>query len=643
LTDRPGRTSSGGSAWWLWAGAAAAVCATLVRGYRFGVEDQALYLPFVLHWIDPSLFAGDYLLAASWAKESLVWPFLAATGKWFSLKAMFFGLHFLCTLVLFAFLFGTAMEVWRRVEIAWLAVLLWLPAYEIPGAGINTFDDYFTTRSVGFVIAAAGLYLLVRGRHWLAASVLAGGCFIHVLSVLPPMAGLVVSLLLERKVRDAWRVVLFFAGTGLLFLVYTRFLGARHDLFMRFPEETRELLWTTFPDLFPQGWSFSTWLGAGVYLGIFGLAFLCRWRCGTMGQAERRVFSMGAGAALSAVLGLAGTWSNLALFPQLSLLRGLYWLVLVTTLIVAAEGARWLESPKARIRMAGVYLLSSWIMGAVGAHAVVFAVMAACVLRESPALGPPVGPLDRIGGLAWVLMGLLVLLQAYWMIVLPAMGFCREANGLPVAILACATVGIASRPPIRVGGASAVRVGALWLGILTALVLFPTEPMVHLSGKRPALSAWFPSLEQAVHRTQANRASEASRRRMAEAVQAAVPKGDTVVVPPDWTDFRVLTGRASFVTRKDFCGALYDRSFRAEWMNRMDALKIPYGRGGEETSVFRLREEEWRALSGHYAPLRLNFLITSEPLSLPKLAASQGLFLYWIGESPADIGQGSNP
>ncbi len=39
----------------------APICGVLINGYRFGVSDQALYIPMIDRAIDGELFSHDYL------------------------------------------------------------------------------------------------------------------------------------------------------------------------------------------------------------------------------------------------------------------------------------------------------------------------------------------------------------------------------------------------------------------------------------------------------------------------------------------------------------------------------------------------------------------------------------------------------
>jgi hypothetical protein len=151
--------------WTFWAAMVACTWfAVLIRGYSFGVDDQALYLPFLYHWNAPALFPHDYLLTLGFTRESITWPGLAVIGRWTGYPPLFLALYVLTTFLSLLLVYLIAQNLWDKSGVAWLAVFLWVPVQDIPGAGISTFDSYFTTRCIGSVVALAAVYALLKNR-----------------------------------------------------------------------------------------------------------------------------------------------------------------------------------------------------------------------------------------------------------------------------------------------------------------------------------------------------------------------------------------------------------------------------------------------------------------------------------------------
>jgi len=76
------------------------------------VEDQNLYLPFLLKWNDPSLFPADLLLTQGFARESAVWALLAVLGRVVSLEAVFLGAYLAASYATLFFVHRLARAWW---------------------------------------------------------------------------------------------------------------------------------------------------------------------------------------------------------------------------------------------------------------------------------------------------------------------------------------------------------------------------------------------------------------------------------------------------------------------------------------------------------------------------------------------------
>jgi hypothetical protein len=84
----------------LWIAMGAAI---LWRGYCFGNEDQALYLPFILKWNAPSLFPHDILLDQGFAKLSGTWVGISLLSRVVNLQVLSLLLYILASYLVLCF------------------------------------------------------------------------------------------------------------------------------------------------------------------------------------------------------------------------------------------------------------------------------------------------------------------------------------------------------------------------------------------------------------------------------------------------------------------------------------------------------------------------------------------------------------
>ncbi len=612
-----------------WLGLAACTgAAVLIRGYGFGLDDQALYLPFLYHWNTPTLFPHDYLLTMGLAKESLTWPVLALLGRWTGFPPLFLILYLLSTFWGLYFLYRTAELLWKNARAAWISVFLWLPAFDVPGTGINTFDGYFTTRCLGIVLAAAALYYFLKQRSTLYLLALSLGVFVHVIDVFPIAAGIGLALLLERRWGDWAKLTLVLGIAGTCLVIYTRILGVRHDLWALYTGARFESLWRWLPDLFPQGQPASARTAVALYLGATGLAFLVHWVKGSMDKAERRLLGVVLGVVVMAVLGALGALAGIALLAQLSLTRGLLWALYALALWFGKEIAKCLSHGKAWSTALGLFLIAALLMGSAQPLALAVAILSALAYVRSEEAGTGRVSPALAAWLAALAVLTLMVLEALWMVRLPKLGLNWSANALPATILLmglAALFTVALRDP-----AALAKPWVLGSCLGLALMLCPSYFMMTLCACRPPLASVIPGVEVGYEAARRSEAWKASLEGMADLVRRSVPADATVIVPPQWRTFRLQSQRSSFVTFKDFCGCAYDEGFYREWTRRAGLI------GAIRPGIWTLNgaleapEARWVSLAQAYRGINLDFIVTMKPLNFPEVGRVDGLILYKI-------------
>ena len=169
----------------LWLLALTALFGVLVTangaGYRYGVSDQAFYIPAIELAQTPSLFPRDRGLLLPQAQltvldEALAWAG-ATTGL--SLPWLFF-LGYLLTTTLFVAgvsLIGESLYVSRWTTAALLMALTL--RHRIARTGVNTFESAFHPRVLTFAIGLIAVGLCLRGRRGAALALAVVACLVH--------------------------------------------------------------------------------------------------------------------------------------------------------------------------------------------------------------------------------------------------------------------------------------------------------------------------------------------------------------------------------------------------------------------------------------------------------------------------------
>ena len=204
---------------------ALAFCALLTLnsgGYRYGITDQAFYIPVVLDQITPGLFPHDGDLIAAQDKffvfDDWFAPLVELSGA--SLPAAFLGAYLLTLILLYAAVVGIGRAVYRTWwAVAALAILLTL-RHQIPHTAVNSVEGYFHPRMLAFAIGLCATALFLSGRTRAAVLVAALTLLAH------PTTGLwfiilvgcaaVVSAGVAPKVLLAWTAV---AMTGVVWIL----------------------------------------------------------------------------------------------------------------------------------------------------------------------------------------------------------------------------------------------------------------------------------------------------------------------------------------------------------------------------------------------------------------------------------------
>lgn len=302
-------------------------------GYRYGVSDQAFYIPVLSRALDPSAFPRDAALIDAQGQLILTDEVLASVVRLVDLPfdVLFLGGYIVSLVVVWASLTLIAARVYEN---RWLAVAL-LAAFSlrhrIPRTSANSFEPYFHPRMLAFGIGMLAVAALLRRRDWLAVLLTGVSGLVHVTTGLwfAVLIGVALAVL-DR----AWRrlaLVLAVAVTGIGAWAVT--VGPLRASFHRMDDDWLRAV-ATKDSLFATEWPPWAWVAN---LGLLGLLWWAHRRRSARGRASAQDAALVWGAtALVAVfvVTLPAVAAGLALPVQLQISR-VFWLVdIVATVYV---------------------------------------------------------------------------------------------------------------------------------------------------------------------------------------------------------------------------------------------------------------------------------------------------------------------
>lgn len=256
------------------------VIATMnAAGYRYGVADQAFYVPAVLRHLDPSLYPQDGWMIGSQAKllifDELFATVHRATGV--PLPWMFFG-GYVATM---AALYGAMIAFGRLVYASgWTVAALALAAtlrHRITKTGANTLEGHFHPRMLAFAIGVFALAAVMRRRTAIAVGLVAIAGVLHPTTAIFFAAWVGVALMVnEPALRRPLGIA---AGAAVIGGATVLATGMMPLSFARMDDR-----WiAAFADkdyIFPTAWTLESWLLNLIYPVIIAIAYRARKRAG---------------------------------------------------------------------------------------------------------------------------------------------------------------------------------------------------------------------------------------------------------------------------------------------------------------------------------------------------------------------------
>jgi len=319
-------------------------------GYRYGVSDQAFYMPAVERQLTPGLFPRDAALLDAQSRlmaSDEVMVAIARTGASLPTVALAIYVTTLLVLVIAAAAFG------RGLGYSWWAVALFgillTFRHRIAKTGANSLEGYMHPRQLAFGLGVAALACVVRGRHGLGLVVVTFSAAVHPTTAL--WFGIVVgvaALVSQPRWRLALGTLVLLGGAAAVWAVTAGPLAGRLT--------TMDAMWLSVlaskDYLFPAEWPLDAWLLNLAYPTV--IVSLWRLRV-TRGLADPHEGGLVAGLLALVVIFLISvplTVQHIALAVQLQITR-VFWVLD----FVALAGVAWWITQSRRTALAALAIL----------------------------------------------------------------------------------------------------------------------------------------------------------------------------------------------------------------------------------------------------------------------------------------------
>jgi hypothetical protein len=256
------------------------VLATMnAAGYRYGVADQAFYVPAVLRQLDPGLYPQDGWMIGSQAKLLIFDELFAAAHRatGVPLPWMFFG-GYVATM---AALYGALVAFGRTIYASWWAVAALVFAstlrHRITKTGANTLEGHFHPRMLAFAIGVFALAAVMRRRTTIAVGLVAIAGVLHPTTAIFFAVWVGIALMVnEPSLRRPLAIAAVAAAIGGAIVLATGIIPLS---FTRMDEQWM----AAFAEkdyIFPTGWDIEAWLLNLLYPVIIVIAYRARRRAG---------------------------------------------------------------------------------------------------------------------------------------------------------------------------------------------------------------------------------------------------------------------------------------------------------------------------------------------------------------------------
>src|SRR6266480_3255467 len=213
---------------WLEAAILLAIVQVLFAGYRMGVGNQTIQIPFLKQWANPQLYANDPMVAGTLKDyPSFFFRALALLTRVADVPLLYFVLHLITSFAVLMATYWLGRTIFKDRLAGMIAALLLFAGHQRALAGDEMYSMGFTHTWAVFPLAIIAMVFIYR-EWYLAAFALAGVIFnLHALTAayLAAMFGL--WEIIESRTLG-WKKVGVLIGTFVFLALPTVVLMARH-------------------------------------------------------------------------------------------------------------------------------------------------------------------------------------------------------------------------------------------------------------------------------------------------------------------------------------------------------------------------------------------------------------------------------
>lgn len=292
-------------------------------GYRFGVSDQAFYVPAVALAADPALFPRDRLLLLPqmrvWLGDDILALASRATGG--NLPVVFGALYVATLTALCASAAGLSRALRMNAWVTGAALVLLTLRHRIAKTGANSLEGYMHPRMLAFAIGIAALASLAQGRYRRAAITGVLAALVH-----PTTGAWFVAVYVLALLWDTWR---WRAAGGVVALgAASAFALAVGPVSSRFVQMDAAWLAALAEKdyLFSLQWPVYAWITNLGYPLVLLLSLHRRRQRGLASRHEEALVAGLLGLVVVFLLSLPATHSHVALVVQLQVNR-VFWIL----------------------------------------------------------------------------------------------------------------------------------------------------------------------------------------------------------------------------------------------------------------------------------------------------------------------------
>ncbi len=138
----------------------------LIVQYAYGVDDQAIVVPFLKEFVNDKLYQNDYLLTQKPYYYGYLWDFIGLVNKiGFSIEIISFLIYLLSVLFTFLGVYVISLELFQRKEVAYISLFILLFGKVTVGDAV-TVENLLLARVMALPMLIFALYFFLREEYF---------------------------------------------------------------------------------------------------------------------------------------------------------------------------------------------------------------------------------------------------------------------------------------------------------------------------------------------------------------------------------------------------------------------------------------------------------------------------------------------